>query len=219
MSLGNFYTPEEVRPLYGQIVPMYQAAFADEPWNEVSKCVDARLRCVGGLSSLAIGQLCDICGDCPSRQAYEAGELIERFETLSTTRPTAWYVERQQADLTLAAVAWRAYSNQIAIEKYQDIPFMKDWLIHMLGEDDVIWLDEVFANKVIRPKGNLRNFGEFVVGLAMMLDTARVAYRTIEPRMVTAATRDFGQRATVLRRNNDVPDRRDLIVINLEEKL
>jgi len=28
MSEGKFYTPDEVKPLYGEVIPAYQAAFA-----------------------------------------------------------------------------------------------------------------------------------------------------------------------------------------------
>lgn len=232
MSEGNFYTPDEVKPLYYEIVPAYQAAFAGEPWYEVSKCADQLQRCIGGLSSLAIGTTCELCGNCPNRPAYETDELVERFEALAASRPTAWYTEQNGDGLTLAAVAWRATPSVIAKEKYADVPEMKDWLSDYFStplkraaqkvgirtrEPQIMWLDEVFANKQIKPKGNLRNFGKFVIGLAEMLEAELVAYRTIEPRMTTVPKRDFGVDATVLQRNDDVPDRRDFVTINTME--
>lgn len=232
MSKCNFYTPEEVKPLYGEIVPAYQAAFAGEPWYEVSKCAGQLQRCVGGLSSLAIGTACELCGNCPNRPAYEADELVERFEALAASRPTAWYAEQNDDGLTLAAIAWKASPSVIAKEKYADVPEMKDWLngnlstptqraMRRIGispkEPQVMWLDEVFANKQIKPEGNLQNFGKFVVGLAEMLDTELVAYRTIEPRMTAVPKRDFGIDATVLQRNEGVPDRRDFVTIDTME--
>src|SRR5690606_9470957 len=133
-----------------------------------------------------------------TRPAYEADELTERFDALGLLRPTAWYVEQSDLGLTMAAVAWKALPSTIASEKYADLPEMSDWITDRLGNETVMWLDEVFANRQLKPKGNLQNFGRFVVGLANMLDCENVAYRTIEPRMTAAPKRDFGDNAVVL---------------------
>lgn len=220
MSNNNFYTPETVRPLYSEIVPAYQEAFAIPPWNEVSKCVDAQTRCEGGLSATAIGRICTMCGLCPTKPAYEEDELTERFDTLGLSRPTAWYAEQNDLGLTMAAVAWKAFPADIATEKYADVPEMADWMVDRLGDEPVMWLDEVFANRKLKPRGNLQNFEKFVTGLATMLDCKDVAYRTIEPRMTTVPKRDFGDDASVLTRRIDIPDRRDFVTIsNAKETL
>lgn len=217
MSECNFYSPEEIKPLYGEIVPAYQAAFAGEPWYEVSKCADRLQRCVGGLSSIAIGTSCELCGNCPNQPAYEADELVERFEALATSRPTAWYTEQSESGVTIAAIAWTATPNTIAIEKYQDVPEMKDWLETTLGTDDIVWLDEVFANKALKKTGNLSEFGYMCKGLAKRLDNQALAFRTINPAMTRASVRDFGDRATVFKKNKNVPDRRDFLTIRIGE--
>ncbi len=214
MSNSNFYTPEAVRPLYGEIVPAYQEAFAISPWNEVSKCVDEQARCEGGLSAVEVGSQCNMCGLCPTRPAYEAVELVERFDALGLSRSTAWYVEQNDLGLTMAAVAWKALPLDIAIEKYADVPEIANWIVDSLGKEPVMWLDEVFANRKLKPKGNLQNFGGFVLGLARMLDCGKVAYRTIEPRMTSVPKRDFGDNAAVLTRRLEVPDRRDFVIIS-----
>lgn len=220
MSNNNFYTPREIRPLYGEIVPTYQAAFADTPWNEVSKCVDEQVRCEGGLSAVAIGGFCNTCGLCPSRPAYEADELTKRFDALAESRPTAWYVEQSELGLTMAAVAWKAPPSVIATEKYADVPEMSQWLVEKLGNNPLMWLDEVFSDRGRKPEGNLQNFKNFVVGLAYMLDCDMAAYRTKEPRMTYVPKRDFGDKAAVLLRITGIPDRRDLVMIsNLKEAL
>ena len=133
MSNSNFYTPEAVRPLYGEIVPAYQEAFAISPWNEVSKCVDEQARCEGGLSAVEVGSQCNMCGLCPTRPAYEAVELVERFDALGLSRSTAWYVEQNDLGLTMAAVAWKALPLDIAIEKYADVPEIANWIVDSLG--------------------------------------------------------------------------------------
>ena len=215
MSTENFYTPEKVRPLYGEIVPAYQAAFAGDPWYEVSKCAGEQVRCVGGLSSLVVGATCNLCGGCPTRPAYEEAETIERFEAVAASRPMAWYAEQNEFGVTLAAIAWKAPPSVIAIEKYSDVPGMDEWLRTMIREPQIMWLDEVFANRQLKPKGNLQNFGKFVIGLAEMLEAETVAYRTIEPRMTAVVERDFGADAMIFRRSEDVPDRRDFVIINV----
>jgi len=220
MTECNFYTPEEVRPLYGEIVPVYQAAFAGEPWNEASKCADQRRgACIGGLSAVAVGSLCGMCELRPTRQAYEADELTERFDSLAVSRPAVWYTERNVNGLTMAAVAWQESPQVIVREKYPEVPDMSEWIAGQFpGELPIMWLDEVFANKRAQSNGNLRNFGDCARGLARRLGRDTVAYRTIAPQMTRVAERDFGSRAVVLKRGEDVPDRRDFVIINTEEE-
>lgn len=221
MTNNNFYTPTEVRPLYDSIIPAYQTAFAGEPWNEVSKCVDVRQRCVGGLSSAAIGSLCNTCTLRPTSPAYEYDEMTKRFDNLAASRPTAWYTEQEANEVVLAAVAWKATPQTIAEEKYADVPEMEDWMLDKLGNQDVAWLDDIFANRQLRKQGNLRNFGKIITGLADGLNTGVVAYRTIAPQMTSAAMRDFRENAAIAWRpsegiNPTVPDRRNFIIINVD---
>lgn len=211
MSIGNFYSPEAIEPLYEEIVPVYQSAFAGEPWFEVSKCVDARQRCIGSLSSVAVGSMCELCDARPTLPAYEPSELIDKFRQLASDRPTAWYAEQADAGISLAAVSWKAEPRLIADEKYSDTPAMADWLQQTLGSDEVGWLDEVFANKEMQVAGNLRNFGAMCNGFMERLGTDTLAFRTINARMLAASTRDFGERATIYERAIEVPDRRDLV--------
>jgi len=217
MSERNFYSPTEAKELYGEIVPTYQAAFAGEPWYEVSKCPDVEKRCDGNLSPLQVGSPCGTCGMCPTEQAYLDEELTARFDTLASSRSTSWYIEREDSITTLAAVAWTASVETIATEKYPDVPEMKDWLEEKLGDREVIWLDEVFANRAIKPKGNLINFGKMVLGFSDILGPSRVLYRTIAPQMVIAPQRNFGIKANTRKRILEVPDRRDFVAINLGE--
>ena len=203
--------------MYDEIVPVYQAAFAGDPWFEVSKCADKLQRCVGGLSALAIGNTCDLCNSCPSRPAYERSELIERFEALAASRPVAWYAEREANELTLAAIAWQASATTIAQEKYADVPAMGDWMSGQLGDKPLIWLDEVFANRAVRMSGNLRRFGTMNRGFMEQLNNPTLAFRTKNKRMTAAAKRDFGDQATVFKRDKTVPDRRDFVIIKTNE--
>lgn len=218
MEKRKFYTPDEIRPRYGEIIPAYQSAFAGEPWYEVSKCVDEEQRCPGGLSPCPVGSQCDTCMLLPTLPAYETDEMVVRFDTLAATRDMAWYAEEVDENIAMAAFAWNTAPQALATERYGDVPAMAKWIPEQLNTPNITWIDEVFANRNVRSEGNLRNFGSFVIGLADRLKSPIVAYRTISPQMVRVATRDFGEDATVFERNIDVPDRRDFIVINLGEE-
>ena len=220
MERRDFYKPEEINGLYNQIVPIYQKAFAGEPWFEVSKCEDnsGQERCTGGFSSLPLGSVCESCGNCLTRPAYEEQELVGKFELLDETRLAAWYLEGNELGTTLAAIAWVAKPKDIAKERYPDNPEMESWMVNELGNSPIGWLDEVFANKSLKPYGNLRNFREMCLGFAERLGVNVLAYRTINERMTAAARRDFDEKALIYERNNMVPDRRDFVIIRIGEK-
>lgn len=213
MNECNFYSPKEIRPMFDSIVPVYQVAFAGSPWYEVSKCVDAEQRCLSGLSSLSIGTMCNTCGGCPNQPAYEADELIARFETIGQRRPTVWYIEKTEGEIALAALAWRASPGVIAREKYAQQPQMEEWLELTLQNQTVGWLDEVFADRTVRPEGNLKNFDTLCRGVADALSVDTVAYRTKSPQMTRAAKRDFRTVRIFSSRKDDVPDERDFVTI------
>jgi hypothetical protein len=208
-EFGTFYNPSEIN--IQRIIEPYQEAFARPPWNEVSKCADESLpqRCAGGLSRIAIGSICGTCETKPSRQAYAAEELIERFKTLEQTRPLSWYTEESNGNVATASLAWTATAKIIAREKYSDNPDMQPWLENILGDNEIVWLDEVFANKAVRATNNLTNFKAMCDGFLERFDNTTLAYRTISPAMTRVALRDFG--VTPLQ---DTPDRRSFIVID-----
>jgi hypothetical protein len=210
---GRFFTEGQLD--VSTVVPAYQEAFRGWPWYEVSKCVDpsVRQRCEGSLSKIAIGQTCQTCDLQPTQPAYETEELIERFTQLEATRPTRWYIESVNKDPALAALAWTATPEQIAQEKYSDVPAMQEWLTETLPDQPIVWLDEVFADKRIRTTNNLANFESMCRGFMRALDTADLAYRTISPAMLRAAEKNFDVLPTT-----DVPDRRSFIRINGDQR-
>lgn len=215
-KIGTFYPAGEMN--IQKIIEPYQRAFAGPPWYEVSKCADRQLpqRCVGGLSRTAINSLCGTCSLAPDRPAYEAGELLERFTTLEQSRPLNWYAEETDGGIAVASLAWMATPETIATEKYADDPDMKPWLEETFGEQEIVWLDEVFADKTVRADKNLTNFKAMCNGYRERFDTPVLAYRTISEAMTRVAFRDFN--ATPLR---NVPDtqNRSFIVIDSEKEL
>lgn len=216
MYKNDFCNLDEIRTLLeSDIVPAYQAAFSGEPWNEVSKCPDPQQQCVGGLSRIAVGACCDACDLSPTQPAYEAEELIERFESLEANRMTQWYIERNKGwRVTLAALSWRATPELIAQEKYGDVPEMGPVLAALLPSR-VAWIDEVFANKALKSSGNLQNFDQMITGLTALVGARTAVFRTINPAMIRAAQRDFGKYVSVLRAGIGQPDRRDLVIIDI----
>lgn len=203
-----------------EIIPLYQEAFTGDPWFEVSKCPSGdKDVCPGGYSSVEIGDACGSCGLIPSQPAHGTDEIRTKFLTLAETRPMSWYIEENgEGDIALAAFATLATSTSLFEERYADHPEMSQWLADNIN-GEIAWLDEVFANKAVRPSGNLKNFGDMICRLAKELHTNTVAYRTINTRMLTAAKRDFGDRAVVNHPREGVLDHRYFVKINLEGEI
>lgn len=213
---ARFATPDEAREKYDAIIPAYQAAFAVGPWYEVSKCSG----CSSGYSCQNPGDICQACGSTTGDEAYTEQELAERFDTIGETHPACWYIEETPAGLALAAVAWTADPVQIAAEKYPGSLEMAAWLKqkyvpNAASDSEILWLDEVFANRRISRRNNLVNFRPMVYGFSNRLDQTKVAYRTIAPAMTRAAMRDFGDDATIDKAKSDVPDWRNFVSIDL----
>ena len=216
---GVIYKPTEVETLYREIVSVYQNAFSGEPWFEVCKCEDTSepQRCVGGFSPLPIGKVCKVCDNRLSRPAYEVNELTQHFRQIAQAYPTAWYLEQNENEITLAAFACKVSHKELVQEKYLDVPEMFPWTQGCLGSTEFIWLDEVFANKEKSRSGNLVNFGSMCRGFADHLQNFTICYRTINEKMVAVAERDFPEQSTVFKREVEIPDRRDFVVINLNQ--
>lgn len=196
-TIGNFCTPNEVD--YEAIVPAYQAAFAEDPWNERSKCADeqAPQRCAGGLSANVVGDTCGTCLAVPTRPAYEPDELVQRFTQLGETRPTVWYIERVESKVALAAVCWLANVKRLVQEKYPDVPQMEPWLTARFGDSSFVYLDEIFRDRSVRPAGNLANLAPMLRGFAQTLGNATVTYRSKNPRLLAKTEADFGDSAAI----------------------
>ena len=75
---------------------------------------------------------------------------------------------------------------------------------------EILWLDEVFADRQVSRRNNLVNFRSMVYGFSSRLDQTKVAYRTIVPAMTRVAMRDFGDDATIDKAKSDIPDWRNL---------
>lgn len=220
--IGQVVEPAIVNQDYLEdLIPVYQTAFAGDPWFEVSKCPAEDLvsrSCMGPYSPIPTGETCESCLKMPVQDAYPADEIRELFVELPQTRPMLWYLEQNGAgQIAMAAFLERLTATQIYEEKYPDVPEMKCWMEeYCIGTQEIGWLDEVFADTELRSRGNLKNFGRMIRMLAAGLEVDRVAYRTLNLRMLGAASRDFDKGLKIFDPAlHEVPDRRYFIRIDL----
>lgn len=207
---------------FDDIIDTYQSAFAAVPWSERSQCPSEERQnpqCEDGFSPLGVGMECDSCGMCPTEDAYPQDVLRDRFAALIGSS-ALWYIEETgQKKTALAVLARPMTPADIASEKYPTNEGMSEWLGNQYQEnDEVLWLDEIFADTRIRPSGNLRNFGDMCMKLTRGGDAqSEVAFRTLNPKIISAAQRDFGDQCKIFDPVfEEVPDRRKFVRINVE---
>ncbi len=207
-----------------RMIPMYKEAFAARPWLEISKCpADDKqpAHCPGGYSPVQVGECCNTCQLRPVEEAYTDDELLEKFTFQSADKFCLWYLEEEAASrgIALAVLARRMDLKSIGNEIYPDNPAVASWLEVNYGslDNEIIWLEEVFANSSIRPTGNLKNFGSMCMRLARSMSVDTVAYRTINPKLISATKRDFRSQATISDPSfNEIPDRRKFVTIQVK---
>jgi len=211
----GFYAPDQITNYYPEIADIYKSAFADPPWNEVSTCRApgvTETACQDGLSPLTIGDQCSACGLCPTEPAYKTDELTAKFQDIADCKTALWYLEADENQLTMCALAWVGDARTVASEKYAANSAMTPWLQATLPDESFVWIDEVFADRSVKPSGNLANFANMVDGFSERLELPALAYRTITPQMLSAARR-IGARVWDAD-SNELPDRRSFVRIN-----
>lgn len=192
---------------------VYQRAFAGEPWFEVSKCVseDATNRCESGFSPLNVGEFCTKCALRTKQEAYPLDQLSESLaERLRYPGARLYREYDQDSRLLLAAIFWEDKPSGIAQKKYADVPKMQAWLGSSLPDEQLIWLDEIFADKTLRPNGNLWNFPNLVSDVFEASSCQRMAFRTINKGLLAKSCEIPG---TSILNPGVVPDRRSFVLI------
>jgi hypothetical protein len=213
------FTGQEVAAHYEEIVPAYQNAFAGDPWFEVTKCVgnNASDMCIEGLSRLQLDKYCTPCGRYTKEPAYTQEELVEKFNNLSTQRETEWYLERLNGRLAMAILASKTDTRTFATKFLEsDGDRFQEWAKDTFGTVPFGWIHEVFADSSVKSRGNLVNFVEATTTIARRLGVLRIAYSTINPRMVHAGQR-FGEQAKIYTGNITASNRRTFVVIDFNE--
>ncbi len=214
-STNDLLKSDDVKKYFTKIDPAFIRAFDCDPWYEVSRCVDSQQpqRCVNGLSSTALNSCCDICLSNPVEPAYSYEDVVQDFNEKSETSETIWYMERVMGEVALAGYAARKGTNVLASTVYRRVNNAGEWLNEIISDQEVAWLHELFADRGVRKAGNLRNFSSMCSGMMESLKTESLAFCTINPRMVAAAIRGFGEKATVYEANHESLDHRDFVII------
>ena len=211
-------TGDSARQRLPEALEGYASAFRAAPWFENTKCADDLRRCLRGFSPLDNGQQCDVCGIAERLPAYQVDELVAKFEEIFSSRLAALYTEKVANRVAVTSISWRGDATRISQERYGDNANqpMRSFLVDVLADQPVVWLDEVFANFNVRPRGNLDRFGSMTRTIAALLDVPRVAFRSINPAMISPAVRDFGRYAKTFEPLRQVPDERTFVLINTE---
>lgn len=215
---------DEVEAYLPRIAQVYIQAFAGEPWYEVSMCADENQpkRCASGFSPLEVGEVCPHCQKTLTEAAYKPEELQHHMHGIMQKRPTAWYVEETLVDgeekLALTAFAWTTTSVSLVAEKYKGDQNMLAFFEKLFPqEEQFMWLDEIFADRRnVRPEGNMKHFRAAMTSMARKLGVRKLAFRTINPKVITPALRSFSN--AKLYQKPEVPDWRSVIVIDVDEE-
>lgn len=200
-----------------KVARTYQAAFAKPPWNEASQCASksVEIKCVSGFSSQQVGEYCQKCQQSLINPAYSIDELLVNFEEKATNQNALFYFETDQnQEILMCAILWLSTPEDLFERKYKGNLEMKTWLEENLPLK-FTYLDEIFADLDRRPTGNLRNLESIILESAKEFNSKTVVYRTIQDMLNYKMTKTFGTKFTLYKRDQDLPDRRDLGVINL----
>ncbi len=213
-------TVDAVSAAATQLVPIYQTAFAGEPWYEVSACAaspDFPNPCPSRRSPQAIGETCAECGGLLQAPAFSAETLTDGWISHFREHESRFYLERlKDESCVLAALAWRATPDAVADRCYASPSehAMRVWLRTELP-DRFVWLEDIFANRALRPSGNLWNYRAMVAQLLSELGGSLFAFRSINERLIQKTILLFNSRAQRLIGLRDVPDRRDIVLVRI----
>ena len=200
----------------------YKTAYAGEPWYEVSICpreCDKKVLSTDEFSPCEVGRECEF-GFTPTEEAYKIAELVEEFEKFDKEN-TAWYLEFKDDQLALAALMQKVTPEQLVAEKYTTNPEMLGWLQRELGETAVIcWLDEIFADTNVRKSGNLANLKPALMVMQAVLGEpeSRIAYRSINQRLLGKTKSAFGEQAKFYEPTEDKSGR-TVVVLDIERQI
>jgi hypothetical protein len=209
-------TAEAAAEVIPRLIPIYQAAFAGEPWNEVSRCSPTS-PCAGQISDKEIGETCPRCGEVLRIPAHPAEVLRERWTGRFNAYETRLYLEQEEGmSYLLAALAWRATPQTLAAACYAEPgeEGMQKWLSEELPES-FVWMEEVFANLALRQEGSLWNYEAMVRELLTELDSSVFVFRTINARLIAKTKNVFGPAVQQLTGAPD-PDKREVLIVRLE---
>ena len=207
------------------LADVYKSAFAGEPWFEVSRCVAES--CPVGFCPDAPGVPCKSCGS-ELQAAYDAGELAAAWRQMITSEDAMMevgYLDGRPVRVTIARPTTPA---ELFTRKYADVPEMRQWTDENLDRE-LVWIEDTFADRSRQPRGNLKERGRTLAGIALRYSGLAVVTRTLAPQVIAATLRDAGDMTDMFigsqgvgeaipgaRGVNSVPDRRTLLRVARE---
>lgn len=213
----------QLQPLVqDRVCKVYKSAFAGDPWFETSQCAATKSnpeRCEGGFSRLAVGEFCRRCESVITTEAYPTEELLARFDRLSETRNSLFYIENDpNGEIKLVSISWLTNPRELFELKYTDVSEMCEWLLSTLPQE-FVYLNELFADTQKFPKGNLANYGDMIRSIAKKFETKTICFRTKNERLINKTIKEFHESSLFYPQSESpekkVPDRRFFVIIKL----
>lgn len=210
-------TADAVAAEASHLVPIYQMAFAEAPWGEVSQCVAPpgfEKACPSRRSPQGVDETCTKCGEILLAPAFSRQALTDGWIDHFENHDSRFYLEQlDDGSCLLAALAWRATPETLADRCYSDPSEreMRAWLASELP-GSFVWLEDIFAHRVLRPRRNLWNYRGMIAQLLAELDSSVLVFRSINPRLIEKTLKTFDSEAERL---ENVPDRRDVVLVRL----
>jgi hypothetical protein len=194
-ELADAAAAEEI---FRELIPVYQRAFAEPPWNERSQCPPD---CQAGREFCDVhpGEFCERGQAVPESAAYPTEMMLERFGMLHQDDAlfTIEYLGGDERRPVLGSVMWLSDAAGLAEAKYPDRPEMHDWLVDRFGERQFIYRDEVFADREARPSGNLRDYHRILEVAVEHFDCRMLVGRTVNVRLLGKLHKVYGERLTI----------------------
>lgn len=176
----------EFGPLAPDLAGVYQVAFAGPPWNERSRCPQDD--CEAGFSGCETGKLCKICGS-KLVNAYDKEELVNEWRNMIMGDQALFMITLLEGQPTCATLARPTTPAELFRRKYQDVPAMRGWLEGNMPPK-FIWIEDTFADRGKRPRGNLKNRGEIINLINETYGNNVIATRTLAIEVIAATIRD-----------------------------
>lgn len=201
LTYNGVYSPLAIKDNIDELTDLYKNAFSAPPWKERSICpIGGKTQtCPSMYSPIEVGVLCDDCGQTPVQDAYETEDLHKKFLEETDNSHLLWWLEKTpRGDIIMAALARIATVSGLLSEVLNEEPEIQSWMqqAHYNTDEKVVWVQDIFADTRIRPKGNLKNFGAMCTRLAGN-STNLVMFGTVNPRLISAAQRDFSGAVTI----------------------
>jgi hypothetical protein len=207
------------------LAEVYKAAFAGEPWYEASRCMADG--CPVGFCPDTPGAPCAGCGG-ELAEAYETDELAAAWRRMITSEDAMMEVGYTDDGPVRVTLARPTTPRELFERKYSDVPAMEAWTAENLDRE-LVWIEDTFADRNKQPRGNLKDRGRTLGGIALRYGGLAIVTRTLAPQIIAATLRDVpestslfigteGAGSTIpgVRQAGNVPDRRTLLNVKLE---